>query len=303
MRSKNIRGPYEEKEVLHNAPGVKEREPNHGAFVQTEAGDWWFVGHQSRGGCEGRPAHLLPVTWKDGWPVPGVVDATGAGNIMWSAPKPVSGHPILVPQSDDEFSAPELGPQWEWNFQPRADKWSLAARPGFLRLHAFKPVRKGNFFKAGNTLTQRVMGYEGGEVTLKVHAWGMVDGQKAGLCLYWNDACRLGVLQQAGVQTVELVNGGTTTPGPALKSPVVWLKALLDDQGGATFAFSLDGKRFTPIGDGYKLGWHNHRGTRIGIYSYNDEADAGYVDVDSFQYRFSGPHQAAGGTPSPVSTK
>ena len=48
-----------------------------------------------------------------------------------------------------------LKPQWEWNYQPRSEKWSLTERPGWLRLHAFKPLQTGNFKKAGNTLTQR----------------------------------------------------------------------------------------------------------------------------------------------------
>ena len=35
--------------------------------------------------------------------------------------------------------------------------WSLDERPGFLRLHAFKPLRPDQLKKAGNTLTQRVV--------------------------------------------------------------------------------------------------------------------------------------------------
>jgi hypothetical protein len=37
------------------------------------------------------------------------------------------------------------------------------------------------------------------------------------------------------------------------------------------------------------LQWGSYRGDRIGIYSYNNQADAGYVDVDSFHYDCSGP--------------
>ena len=48
--------------------------------------------------------------------------------------------PVVTPQTDDEFDETSLPPQWEWNYQPRADKWSLTERPGWLRLHAFQPA-------------------------------------------------------------------------------------------------------------------------------------------------------------------
>ena len=30
--------------------------------------------------------------------------------------------------------------------------------------------------------------------------------------------------------------------------------------------------------------WGNYRGDRAGLYSYNGQADAGYVDIDYFRY-------------------
>ena len=149
MRSTNIFGPYEKKIILEDLPGRYDRQPNQGGLLQTEAGDWWFITHQGRGESgadyaharrsdadaatsrvfnqtgtfDGRPSLLLPVKWIDGWPIPGLADANGAGTITWSAKKPVNGFPVQVPQSDDEFSSPTLAPQWEWNYQPRADKW------------------------------------------------------------------------------------------------------------------------------------------------------------------------------------
>ena len=90
MRSTNIFGPYEKKIILEDFPGRYDRQPNQGGLVQTEAGDWWFITHQGRGEdgtYDGRPSHLLPVTWTNGWPVPGLIDPHGAGTILWSAKK------------------------------------------------------------------------------------------------------------------------------------------------------------------------------------------------------------------------
>jgi beta-xylosidase len=71
--------------------------------------------------------------------------------MVWSAKKPVTRMKAVVPQTNEEFDGKALGKQWEWNYAPRAEKWSLRERPGFLRLHAFAPL------KAGNTPTQRAM--------------------------------------------------------------------------------------------------------------------------------------------------
>jgi beta-xylosidase len=294
MRSTNIFGPYEKKIILEDFPGRYDRQPNQGGLVQTEAGDWWFITHQGRGEngtYDGRPAHLLPVIWTNGWPLPGLIDKNGAGTILWSAKKPINGFPIQVPQSDDEFSTPTLMPQWEWNYQPRAEKWSLTERPGWLRLHAFQPLRPGDFFKAGNTLTQRIMGTGGGEVMTKLDVTGMADGQTAGLCFFWKEFCTLGVVQQNGIRRIELNNDGTNTVGSQLTSATtnVWLKATIDDLGSSSFFWSQDGKKFTSIGGRFKFGWGNYRGTRVGIYSYNNEAENGFVDVDFFHYTYANP--------------
>jgi beta-xylosidase len=289
MRSKSLAGPWEKKLFLYGDGPKHEREPNQGGLVQTPGGSWWFITHQGQGGYfEGRPCSLLPVQWVDGWPV---VDApTPRSVLVWRHRKPVDGFPVMIPQSSDEFSTALLGPQWEWNYQPRAEKWSLIERPGFLRLKAFPPLQKGNFFKAANTLTQRVMGYEGGEVTVKLDPSGMADGQVAGLTFFWKDYAILGAAQRGGVRRVQLNIAGNVTEGPELPpgASALWLQAQINDQAVCTFAYSLDGKTFTPIGGTFALGWANYRGARVGLCCFNDEADAGFVDVDWFHYTYRG---------------
>ena len=292
MRAKSLHGPWEEKRVLQNAPGKHEREPNQGGLVQTEKGDWWFITQQGRGAYEGRSSNLLPVHWIDGWPVPGDIDPkSGAGAITWTAPKPILGFPIGVPQNDDEFASPTLAPQWEWNYQPRPGKWSLTERRGWLRLHAFPPTpgHTGDFFKAGDTLTQRLQSTEGGETVVKLDVSGMADGQTCGLCFFWSQFCTLGAVQAAGVRRIEFNNNGIVTAGPVLTGRELWCKAVISSDGSSVFAYSLDGKTFTRIGDAFQFGWANYRGTRLGLYCYNNDADSGFVDVDWFHYQYVGP--------------
>jgi len=105
-------------------------EPNRGGLVQTEKGGWYFLTHHGTGAWEGRCDSLVPVTWIDAWPIIGQPDDKGIGHFVWLGKKPVDNTPIVTPQTSDEFNETNLPPQWEWNCQPRDDKWSLTERPG-----------------------------------------------------------------------------------------------------------------------------------------------------------------------------
>lgn len=284
QRSKNISGPYTEVKQLNHADRLA-KEPNQGGLVQTQKGDWYWFTHHGSGDWEGRCASLLPVTWIDGWPIIGEVGADGIGSMVWSGKKPVTSAPMFELQADDEFDETSLPPQWEWNYQPRADKWSLTERPGWLRLHAFKPLAPDNLLKAGNTLTQRSLRTSTNEVILKLDLTGMSDGQKAGLCHFSAPQySTLGVSQTGKVRTLEFSIAGRITAGPVLTGSNLWLKSTWSLDGKSHYAYSLDGHTYTGIGDPYQLKWGSYRGDRIGIYSYNNQADGGHVDVDSFHY-------------------
>src|SRR5581483_9053479 len=202
QRAKSVTGPYTEKRQL-NQPQQEFHEPNQGGLVQTEKGDWYFFTHHGHGDWEGRPASLLPVTWVDGWPILGKPDSNGIGTMVWSSRKPVAGTPVVTTQSDDAFNGPKLGVQWEWNYQPRADKWSLTERPGALRLHAFKPLRRDDLKAVGNTLTQRSLRTSTNVVTVAMDLSGMADGQVAGLCHYSRDANAITVRRENGALMLE----------------------------------------------------------------------------------------------------
>jgi beta-xylosidase len=289
QRARNIFGPYSEKKQLTHT-NREANEPNQGGIIQTPQGGWYFLTHHGHGDWSGRVMSLLPVTWIDGWPIIGKVGQDGIGDMAWSGRKPVQRTHIELPKTDDTFKGKELLPQWEWNYQPRPEKWSLEERRGWLRLHAFKPLRPHDLLKAGNTLTQRVFRSDG-VATVKVDITNMADGQAAGLCQYGGRYAWLGVAQEAGVRYLTYNFNGTATRGPALTGALLWLQTRISLDGYATWAYSLDGRTFTPFGEGYRLEWANYRGSRLGIFTYNDNGEAGYVDVDEFQYHFDGPHR------------
>jgi hypothetical protein len=64
----------------------------------------------------------------------------------------------------------------------------------------------------------------------------------------------------------------------------LWLRSSWGLDGVSRYAFSLDGTRFEEFGPPYRLSWGNYRGDRIGIFTFNDRADAGSVDVGAFRY-------------------
>jgi len=287
-RSKTVTGPYSEVQQL-GAAQPQYHSPNQGGIVQTEAGDWYFYTHHGDADWEGRPDSLLPVNWVNGWPILGNVGSDGLGTMVWSGTKPVANQPIVHPQSSDDFSGPNLGLQWEWNYQPRADKWSLTERPGYLRLHAFKPLTADTLKKAGNTLTQRSMRTPYSIATVALDISGMADGQVAGLCHYSSNTSTIDVRRTGSITTLEYSYNGTFTAGPQITSNTIWLRSIWSLDGGSRYYYSTDGQTFTPFGTVYQLVWGDYRGDRIGIFTYNNNAEAGYIDVDSFTYDYDHP--------------
>ena len=299
-RAKNLYGPYETRQLNHAQRD--EKEPNQGGLVQTEKGEWFFFTHHGSGSWEGRAASLLPVTWNDGWPILGAPDTNGIGTMVWSARKPADGVPIIVPQTSDEFNGATLAPQWEWNYQPRADKWSLTARPGCLRLQAFRGLDGDNLLKVGNMLTQRSVRAADAEVVVRIELKDMADGQHAGLCHFSAarkkekpaaNSASLGVAELGGERVLEYSRDGAYTHGSVITPGVIWLKSAWGLDGASRFSFSTDGRAFTPFGEPYPLAWGSYRGDRIGLFTFNNTAEAGRVDVDWFHYDFAGPHHRA----------
>jgi beta-xylosidase len=264
--------------------------PGQGALVDTADGHWFWIAQANRYGPDGRPPNLLPVTWIDDWPVPGVDVTNKVGKFAWPLLKPVAGQPIQFSQGSDEFDSATLNPQWQWNYQPRADKWSLTERPGWLCLHAFKPLSAGNFFKVGNIICQRHLRSESSKYVIKLDISDMADGQEAGLAHFngGGNYAKLAIVQTNGVRQFKYEEDGKITRGEILpsKHKIIWLRSTVGFDDLNNFAFSLDGKTFTPFGSNYKLKCAGYRGDLIGIYTFNSEAEAGFVSVDFLHYNF-----------------
>ena len=175
-------------------------------------------------------------------------------------------------------------PQWEWNYQPRKNKWSLSERKGWLRLKAYKPIEENNLLKAGNTLTQRSYRTAVNEVVIKVDISNMKQGQKAGLCHFGSpNYSSLGIVYDSA-KFIEYNVKGVIAKGPSINTTILWLKSTWGLDGRSQYYYSLDGITYTILGDTCQLAWGAYRGDRIGIYNYNNKADSGFIDIDFFHY-------------------
>lgn len=289
QRSKSIYGPYEVKQLNH-VNRQKDKEPNQGGLIGLDDNSWWFFTHHGTGDWEGRAASLLPVNWVAGWPIVGEVGKDTIGNMVWTAKKPnlKSKSKTRVHTSDD-FSGKSLSPQWEWNYQPRAGKWSLNERKGYLRLYAYRPIRPEETTKilhrAGNTITQRSLRTKANVVTVKIDVSKMVDGQCAGLTHFsTTNYSTLGIKREKGLKNLVCDINGKDSIVSTVNTKSILLQSSWDINGVSTYSYSLDGKNFIPLNNSIQLTWGSYRGDRIGIYNYNTIEDNGFVDIDFFNY-------------------
>jgi beta-xylosidase len=287
LRSKNIYGPFEKKVVLEKG-STPINGPHQGALVDTPEGEWWFYHFQSAGSL-GRVVHLQPVFWQDGWPVVGVdIDRNGIGEPVYVWKKPATGKNVAVhaPQTDDDFNAPHLGLQWQFNHNPDNSAWSLTNKTGYLSL---KALEAKNFTKAKNTLTQKIMGNTG-EVTVALDLNGMAEGQKAGLCAFSSDYSLIGVYRTGGKNFLFYENQKQEIDKQAFNAKVIYLKIKLDCiTNQNTCYYSTDNKTFTPFGKTFKTVFGHWKGARIGLFSYNEQQDGGTAFFNYFKYDYDGP--------------
>ncbi len=190
LRSKDIRGPYEIKTVMHTGTTVING-PHQGGLVDTVNGEEWFIHFQDRG-LYGRICHLQPVCWKEDWPVIGVnPDEESCGEPVYEMNKPDTGasqEPEYLESSDD-FKEGTLGLQWQWlgnhydSFLSEITDKNGKIHDG-IRLSALNPSGEENpiIWKSANVLTQKLI-YPVFETRVRMDATGLIEGDRAGVCM------------------------------------------------------------------------------------------------------------------------
>ncbi len=254
-----------------------------GGIIDTPSGEWWGYSMQDHNSV-GRLTSLSPVTWKDGWPYFGLPGNLTRSPRIWVKPDiGRSSEPSSPYERADDFLQAKLKPVWQWNHLPADTKWSLAERPGYLRLHSL-PAKE--FWGARNTLTQRAIGPES-TVTTHLDAGEMKPGDIAGLALLNLPYAWIGVVRGSNNLSVEQYDQTTgKTARQQAAGARIWLRVHCDfDTEKAEFSYSSDGTNFSPLGGKFTMVYQTKtfQGVRYSLFYYNTAGSpGGYADFDSF---------------------
>lgn len=281
-RAKSIYGPYEASP--HN-PFIAQMDPNaaiqhqgHAKLVETQNGEWWAMylcQRRIRGFSQlGRETGLDRVDWQpDGWPV--LNHGKGPSS---EAPVPKLPAAICRTVLDDEFAGPSLGVQWQFVRNPDAKRFSLAARPGHLRLIAGDA--DVNSIQARNLILQRETS-QNLVATTRLEFDPKPGGQAGLLCYYDSKSYLKFVLtgQETPRLVVEECRKGvrkTLAEVPGIAAGPIHLRVKVEGLC-RSFAYSYDNQKWhdaAAIPDASFLSdqgtplW-GFTGTMVGIFAFN----------------------------------
>lgn len=292
-RAKNIRGPYEARVVL--AQGATSiNGPHQGAWVATPTGENWFLHFQDRGPF-GRVVHLEPMSWRsDGWPAMGTGVATGAekGQPVITHIKPISKTQTLAaPATSDEFDSPTLGLLWQWQANPRPEFFSLTAAPGSLRLACLAAPSAASLYDAPNLLLQKFSA-PAFTATTTIDFSPARDGDEAGLIVFGYSYAWVGLRRNAnGTRLVQVANVDANKPSAEhevasreLTAEKIFLHVTVAADAKCRFAYSLDGKAFTPFGEEFLATAGRWVGAKVGLFAVGapNPPASGFADFGFF---------------------
>ncbi len=300
MRSRSPYGPYEWKRVLQQGKsGING--PHQGGWVHTAQGEDWFVHFQDRR-AYGRVVWLQPVDWSSGWPIMG---KQGEPYTRYRKPKSTL-TVIMNPQESDEFNAPQLGKQWQW--QADYDQgFGMPTADGHFRLFTFRLPSLGaeqNLWNVPNLLLQKTPA-ERFVATAKVRLAAKNDRQSGGIIMMGRGYSALVVTRLGGEFVLRQLMCDRAEEGDVEKSTVlarinptscdtipyhpaiycdIYLRMHVND-GKVRFAYSPDGKHYQYIGEAFTMRPGKWIGAKMGLVAVEDNAsgDKGLLDVDWFR--------------------
>ncbi|MBR4389119.1 MAG: glycoside hydrolase 43 family protein [Prevotella sp.] len=303
MRSKSPYGPYEYKKVLAQG-STNVNGPHQGGWVHTAQGEDWFMHFQDKE-AYGRVVHLQPITWKDNWPVMGKVPAKGyCGEPVTTYRKPKSTSKTIVnPVESDEFNAPTLGKQWQW--QANYDqKFGMPTAFGTMRIYTYKlDDASFSLLNVPNMLLQKTPA-DSFVATTKIRMTAKDQNQLGGLIMMGLDYSALVVKRvEDEFHLLQLTNSADKrkTHGEELIATLkptesdkidyqpaihetIYLRMVVDN-GKCRFFYSLNGKTYKEAGTEFQMKEGKWIGAKIGLIAVEPAGNTnrGWVDVDWFR--------------------
>lgn len=294
LRSKKIDGPYEERIVLAQGK-TRINGPHQGAWVETPAGESWFLHFQDRG-AYGRIVHLQPMKWSNDWPVIGIdQDGDGVGEpvLSFQKPKVSRTYPLTTPQESDEFNDSRLGLQWQWHANPQANWAFVSSAYGFLRLFNVPSPRDfRNLWDVPNLLLQKFPA-PSFTATTRVTFTARSDNERIGLVVMGLNYAYVSVKKRSdGLYVSQTIcndadkqTAEKETPGVRVTGDKMYLRVKVGEDALCNFSYSVDGKTFAPMGEPFSARQGKWIGAKIGIFAIGsgDASEMGYADFDWFR--------------------
>lgn len=295
LRSKSPYGPYEQKVVLSQGK-TPVNGPHQGGWVHTAEGEDWFMHFQDKG-AYGRVVHLQPVDWTSGWPIMG-----NHGEPCLTHKKPKSKSSLIVnPAESDEFNAPTLGLQWQWHAN-YDQTFGMPTAFGNMRIFTHSLEESApNYYNVPNLLLQKTPA-DAFVVTTRLRLTAKTEGQGGGLIMMGLnysalmlkrvgdefqllqttciDADKGSANQEALIATLPATARDKVNYHPGIHCDLVMRMTVTN--GMAHFAYSKDGRKFTPCGQPFALREGKWIGAKFGFIAVDavGKGDRGWVDAD-----------------------
>ncbi len=294
LRSKNIYGPYERKEVLHQGK-TNVNGPHQGAWVQTQTGEDWFLHFQDRD-AYGRIVHLQPMKWMNDWPEMGTdEDNDGNGEPVLRYKKPNVGkkYPATSPQESDEFNGNSLGLQWQWQANPQLNWAYCFPAKGVLRLNSIlKPDSAKNLWEVPAMLTQKFPAEEF-TATVKFSFTTKTNGEQFGLVVMGMSYAGITVTKTESGLSISYINcmdaehgkPETVTATQPVSPGDLYFRVKVMKDAMCSFSYSTDGTTYTNMPASFKAVPGKWIGATMGLYCSRVQKinDAGFADLDWFR--------------------
>jgi beta-xylosidase len=274
LRSRNVFGPYEDRIVLQQGK-TPINGPHQGALVSDRAGQDWFV-HFQEVLPYGRIVHLQPVIWRDGWPIIG-----NAGEPVRLHAKPAGISAKSAPQSTDEFDAPSLGLQWQWQANHSDDWYRLDARPGWLRLVA--QAAPDGLALAPHVLLQKFPA-RSFSVQASLDISGLGNDDRAGLIVMGKEYATLAVRRSAGAAHICYISNDRQVDIASLSAMQIDLYLNVADGGRCKFGYATAGQARRDTPQEFQAVAGEWIGAKVGIFAAGSGANSGWADFDFFRF-------------------
>lgn len=280
FRSKTLEGPfvpYEKNPILtqRHLPGTRKNpitSVGHADFVELPNGEWQAVflatrPYEGNYYNTGRETFLAPVKWVDEWPQV----SPGHDEVQYQYPLPLpekrlEGHPYSGNFTlRDEFTAPQLHPDWFFLRNPEENWWSFSEKKGALTLRLRPQTCIGT---SNPSFIARRQQHHNSEAITSLRFTPAAENEKAGLLVFQSEQhfyylC-LGVENgKTAVQLFQSVKDPKDSsdmkllaaqPLSLTPNQPVQLKIVAK---GDTYAFhySLDGKQWQTLQEGVDARW------------------------------------------------